>query len=78
MGEQQLVTPVEFGNKEVLILVTTFLVVISVISTSIFFLSNNETNEVNINPIFSGGDPLLQGEGMITEMHHNIIYLLGM
>ena len=63
MGEQQLVTPVEFGNKEVLILVTTFLVVISVISTSIFFLSNNETNEVNINPIFSGGDPLLQGEG---------------
>ena len=63
MGEQSLVTTVEFGNKEILILVTTFLVVISVISTSIFFLSNDDVNETNINPIFSGGDPLLQGEG---------------
>ena len=62
MGEQSLVTPVQFGNKEILILITTFLVVISVVSTSVFFLSNDDVNENSINPIFSGGDPLLQGE----------------
>jgi len=61
MGEQKQVAPFELQNKEILVFLFSILVVISVITSSIFFLGGEEINE-NTNSLFIDGDPLLQGE----------------
>lgn len=62
MGEQTEIAPLNFQSKEILVFLLSTLVIISIISSSIFFLGSEKVVNENTNSLFEGGDPLLQGD----------------
>ncbi|CAI8218688.1 MAG: Uncharacterised protein [Methanobacteriota archaeon] len=62
MGEQTEIAPLNFQSKEILVFLLSTLVIISIISSSIFFLGSEKVVNENTNSLFESGDPLLQGD----------------